>query len=697
MTMKNRHLQMLPLIVFRSALALLLMAVLTTPASAVTNGNPIVVSMGDSYSAGEGTPPFYGQDGSDKYHDEDWLAHRSKKAWAGQLVVQGTTLNTIWKNGWYFTAVSGAECRHITRDTYRKDYQKDIFDTGSVDLPVQGNVLNDNSLTGMVDYVTMTIGGNDLGFVDVVKAAVLDTDGVRLGGLESTLKDGIYKFETQTKSDLLSTYEYVMKGAGPQATVIIAGYPHLTPSSGRGGWCSADEAKLMNAAVDTFDTEVRNLINNTGRSNLVFVDVRGEFAGREAQYINDVIFGTMDQDLKIIDITSAYSVHPNEYGQQAYARAVQAVIDRLEKNAQQPTDPSGTKPAIALSSDASMMLVFDVSGSMDDSSAMSGMTKLDSAKKQSTDFVSSVSGQGGAGGVSVRVGVASFATNSETNCTLSNDPATINDSIQGLYAHGRTNIYAGLSEGINQLAGESGPKLMVFLSDGQSNEGGSESDILTLAEEAHKEGIVIYTIGFGDSGDLDENLLRQIAEITGGSYSHEDSSDISAAAVGLFATMMGAQLQATTSQVLIESTGTVQQDGTTQVGTFDVTTNGDLVTYLYWPGSILDMQLTDPDGVVVGEGYQGYTIDNSTIPSSITITNAKKGTWHMSVFGREVSMAAEPFYAVAALNEIAEEIVAPISTGGGGATNSGGGMLFLLIAVAVACLSGVFAMSVRRK
>lgn len=702
-------------VVVRACLTICVLTAMATAAFAVTSGHPIVVSMGDSYSSGEGTEPFYGQDSEDKYHDEDWLAHRSKLAWSGKLVVKGKTLNTIHGDGWFFTASSGATTANITRDTQDKDWSKSITvgDTGHI--PPQLDTFDKQKLQGQVDYVTLTIGGNDLDFTGIVRAAVFDGKHVRVGGLESKLKDAIYKYQMQTKSDLLTTYESIQDKAGQQATLIVAGYPHLVPSSGRSFWCSADEAKLLNAAVDTFDTEVRTLINNAGRKNLTFVDVRGEFAGREVNCINDVILFTMPQDLKFVDYSSSYSVHPNALGQEAYARAVQAKIDQLEsgrsaqkgstesqqnasesseQNTEQSSESSTSKLIDSdITSDASMTLVFDVSGSMDDSSAMGGMTKLDSAKKQSMDFVSSVGGQGGAGGISIKVGVASFASDAQTDCELSADSARITDSIDALSAYGGTNIYAGLAAGINQLAGQSGPKLMVFLSDGQSNEGGSYEDIISLAEEAHTEGIKIYTIGFGSSYDLDEDLLREIADITGGSYSHEDSSDISAATVGLFATMMGAQLQAT-SEVLIENTGTVAQDATTDVGTFDVDQSGDLTAYLYWPGSILDMQLTDPDGVLVDESYEGYTVDTTSIPTAITIKNAKKGTWHMSVFGREVSMAAEPFYAVAAFTEMAEEVVEAV--GGGGYTNSGNGLFFLLIAMAIAGIAGIFAMSASR-
>ncbi len=48
---------------------------------------PVVVSMGDSYSACEGVSPFYGW--GEGYANQDWLAHRSENSWPGQLAFPG--------------------------------------------------------------------------------------------------------------------------------------------------------------------------------------------------------------------------------------------------------------------------------------------------------------------------------------------------------------------------------------------------------------------------------------------------------------------------------------------------------------------------------------------------------------------------------------------------------------------------------
>ena len=58
---------------------------------------------------------------------------------------------------------------------------------------------------------------------------------------------------------------------------------------------------------------------------------------------------------------------------------------------------SATSAANPTSAEIAMSLVFDISGSMDDPSGLGGITKLESAKRQSTDFVSSVRRQGSDG------------------------------------------------------------------------------------------------------------------------------------------------------------------------------------------------------------------------------------------------------------------------------------------------------------
>ena len=106
------------------------------PVGAAGSTDPvIVVSLGDSYSSGEGIPAFYGQEKAweQRVYDEDWLAHRSRLSWPGQLQfsgVSGVMNNYNVKESdsavckWYFRAASGAETRHISKQTQEKKTYK---------------------------------------------------------------------------------------------------------------------------------------------------------------------------------------------------------------------------------------------------------------------------------------------------------------------------------------------------------------------------------------------------------------------------------------------------------------------------------------------------------------------------------------------------------------------------------------------
>ena len=81
--------------------------------------NGIVVSMGDSFSSGEGIEDFYGQDKrkKDMVKDQDFLAHRSKQSWPGKLDIEGIGLLSDAKDDrWFFVASSGA----VTDSIYHK-------------------------------------------------------------------------------------------------------------------------------------------------------------------------------------------------------------------------------------------------------------------------------------------------------------------------------------------------------------------------------------------------------------------------------------------------------------------------------------------------------------------------------------------------------------------------------------------------
>ena len=279
----------------------------------------IIVSLGDSYSSGEGIPPFYGQDKGDeeKLTEDDWVAHRSTKAWSGLLTLPGVNGNMNQHRGenWYFAASSGAETKHIAftgewneKDSCCEGEQIKDFDKGNhqgfVKLPGQLDILNTEGLDpNDVDYVTLTIGGNDLGFVPVLEKAHYLFSSEVYDYLVERLEH--FNDEHGVRDSIKAAYERVSK-AMPNAKIIVAGYPELLEENMIDGLgIVSAESKAINSAVRIFNQLLEQLVQECHDDGMpiYFVSVeeafRGHAAYSEDPYINPIYYGPklMDEDL----------------------------------------------------------------------------------------------------------------------------------------------------------------------------------------------------------------------------------------------------------------------------------------------------------------------------------------------------------------------------------------------------------------
>jgi len=190
-----------------------------------------------------------------------------------------------------------------------------------------------------------------------------------------------------------------------------------------------------------------------------------------------------------------------------------------------------------------VMLIVDMSGSMGDRLPGDVKKKIDGAKEAAKLFIDQLN-------ASIdKVGLVSFNQNAYLKSQLTNDFAAVKSAIDALTANGYTNIGDGIGYATNEFIarGRSGKTVwvMVLLSDGKANRPNNEAYARTYAldkaKEAYEKGsnqsLRIYTIGLGAKDDIDEPLLKQIAQgpldsITGleGKYyyapSAEDLADI---------------------------------------------------------------------------------------------------------------------------------------------------------------------------
>lgn len=311
----------------------------------------IVVSMGDSYSSGEGIEDFYGQsdDHNISCENDDFLAHRSQKSWPGRLHVSGLdgSLSSHKDENWFFTAISGDTTSGMFDRKNRVTKEYTFVDGSNGHFPVvvdkkigpQISVFDDLVEKGTVDYVTMTIGGNDVGFGNIIVSAVIFPNYIMCNDLEKKVNT-VRSHMAEHANDLYDTYSKISAATKNNAELIIAGYPTLIsekniPLLNTSVFAlSEKEAVEINAGVREFNHVIEKAVSKSG-DKCHFVSVEQEFAGHEAYseepFINPVILKPQKNDLNLYGLNSAYSIHPNEAGAAAYARCVQKKIDEIEK------------------------------------------------------------------------------------------------------------------------------------------------------------------------------------------------------------------------------------------------------------------------------------------------------------------------------------------------------------------------------
>ncbi|MDX9758032.1 MAG: VWA domain-containing protein [Bacteroidota bacterium] len=174
-------------------------------------------------------------------------------------------------------------------------------------------------------------------------------------------------------------------------------------------------------------------------------------------------------------------------------------------------------------------IVLDISGSM--LAEDFRPNRLEAAKKVGEDFILARE--------SDRIGLVIFAGESFTQCPLTTDYDVLVDLLHQVetgYLQDGTAIGEGIANAVNRMKSSSSKsKVMILLTDGVNNMG--SIDPATAAEIARTFGIRVYTIGVGTRGmapypfktvygiqyqpvpvEIDEEMLRQVAEITGGQY-----------------------------------------------------------------------------------------------------------------------------------------------------------------------------------
>ncbi|MEV8067896.1 SGNH/GDSL hydrolase family protein [Streptomyces sp. NPDC085995] len=191
------------------------------------------VALGDSYSSGVGAGSYISSSGS---------CDRSTKAYP-----------YLWNaahapSSFSFTACSGAKTDDV----------------------LAGQLSPLNSATSLV---SLTIGGNDAGFADVMTTCVTSSDSTCISRINTARA-----YVTSTLPGKLDNLYSVIRGKAPSARVVVIGYPRFYKLGQTCIGLSDTKRSAINDASDLLDATIAKAAANHG---FVFGDVRTTFSGHE--------------------------------------------------------------------------------------------------------------------------------------------------------------------------------------------------------------------------------------------------------------------------------------------------------------------------------------------------------------------------------------------------------------------------------
>lgn len=302
------------------------------------------VALGDSFSSGEGVDPYL-RDGANpatgaQTGSKDNRCHRSTRAYAEQVVPPGLTeplyelvspgeagrgkgtgkhssdANVRAKDGriWAFLACSGAVTSNV----------KPAADGGTPHHQDFAPQLDSPAIGRGTSLVTITIGGNDVGFSDTVLHCARHACNTRSyrAQLDRRLADLAPKLE--------ALYSRLAAKA-PNARIVVLGYPQLFPAGDDEQRCGKlrpwrGEQDMLRSKEAALNALVRQ---KAAAAQFDFVDVAKAFAGHaicgdNGEWINGPS-ATYKPKRKFTDDES---FHPTQKGQAEMARAVNARLRR---------------------------------------------------------------------------------------------------------------------------------------------------------------------------------------------------------------------------------------------------------------------------------------------------------------------------------------------------------------------------------
>ncbi|MBI5103697.1 MAG: SGNH/GDSL hydrolase family protein [Solirubrobacterales bacterium] len=180
--------------------------------------------------------------------------------------------------------------------------------SGATTTDVMNNQIS--SVTSDTGIVTITIGGNDVGFSNLIVSCTTLGCGSAIDSATSQIQN--------TLPGKLNTVYSAIKSRAPSAKIIVLGYPRMFSSSSCWGTTGIDssERTRLNALADLLD---QTIAGRAAAYGLTYKSAIGAFTGHAVCSSSAWLNG-----LNIFNTTESY--HPNRSGHSSgYAPLVRAV------------------------------------------------------------------------------------------------------------------------------------------------------------------------------------------------------------------------------------------------------------------------------------------------------------------------------------------------------------------------------------
>ena len=317
------------------------------------------------------------------------------------------------------------------------------------------------------------------------------------------------------------------------------------------------------------------------------------------------------------------------------------------------TQTAGTSRALAQeisrSTGVDAVLVIDCSGSLDKVDRSTGQSVGTDPEKISLEaaklFVDMVEVSGS------RVGMVAFSDVIEKTCPLTDinaqaDKAKVKESIDSLPEDytGDTDLGAAMEEALAMLtesADIGNTRTIILFTDGDVDlprQGAdavqrSEQKARDCAQSAADQGIRVYTVGLNANNGLDDALIRELAEMSGGrEYPASSAEDLPEIFFDVFAELIDAKLDpASIDPVTITDPDRYEErsfeiaDGSVIEANIVITSDSPLTS----------VRLLDPEGTDASADPERVVMEQYSRITSLKLLFPESGTWTIQVQGQE--------------------------------------------------------------